>query len=199
MTAEEIADQVIELLRSSGGEQYFGEDVTKLQHAEQCAWHARQAGAGEELVLAALLHDIGHMLETADARRDERVGVINHDALGERWLLERGFSPRLASLVGAHVDAKRYLTATNPSYLGRLSNASRETLRLQGGPMDELSAASFAADPEVRDKLRLRAWDELAKDPSWRGPGIASYRDMLIRHLLAAEPQHVDIDGAFGE
>lgn len=180
-----IADEVIALLTASSGEQYFGEPVTKLSHAEQCAWCAQQAGADEELVLAALLHDIGHLLEVEEAIRDERVGVINHDKLGELWLLERGFSPRLAALVGAHVDAKRYLTATNEGYFERLSPASVETLRLQGGPMSTEDAAAYAADPNLRDKLRLRSWDEMAKDPDWAGPGIEDYRAMMLRHLAA--------------
>lgn len=183
MTIDQIVDEVIALLTHSGGEQYFGEAVTKLEHAEQCAWLARQAGADEELVIAALLHDIGHLLDTDESRRDERVGVVNHDVIGQRWLLERGFSPRVGALVGAHVDAKRYLTATNAGYMERLSPASQETLRLQGGPMDESSAAAFALDPDLRDKLRLRAWDESAKDRAWRGPGIGEYRDIMLRHL----------------
>lgn len=178
-----VVDEVISLLRHSGGEQYFGEPVTKLEHAEQCAWHAQQAGADEELVLAALLHDVGHLIDTELAIRDERVGVVNHDDVGRQWLLERGFSARLATLVGGHVDAKRYLTATNAAYIERLTPASQETLRLQGGPMDESSAEAFAREPELRDILRLRSWDEMAKDPQWRGLGLESYREMLVRHL----------------
>jgi phosphonate degradation associated HDIG domain protein len=170
-------------MTDSGGEQYFGEAVTKLAHAEQCAWHARQAGADDELILAALLHDIGHLLDTEETIRDERVGVVNHDDIGRQWLLDRGFSERLATLVGGHVDAKRYLTATHAGYVERLSPASKETLRLQGGPMDESSAREFAGEPELRDMLRLRSWDEMAKDPDWQGPPLESYREMLVRHL----------------
>jgi phosphonate degradation associated HDIG domain protein len=180
---EQVANEVMSLLEHSGGEHYFGEAVTKLAHAEQCAWHAQQAGADEELVLASLLHDIGHLLDTEDAIVDERVGVVNHDDVGRRWLLDRGFSERLAVLVGGHVDAKRYLTATNASYMERLTPASQETLRLQGGPMDESSTEAFAREPELRDILRLRVWDEMAKDPNWQGPCLASYRGLLVRHL----------------
>lgn len=185
MTArsEAVADEVFALLENSGGEQYFGEAVSKLGHALQCAWHAQQAGADEELVLASLLHDIGHLFDAEGTIRDERVGVVNHDEIGERWLLDRGFSPRLARLVGGHVDAKRYLTASNESYMDQLSPASRETLRLQGGPMSAAEAGQFAQEPELRDILRLRSWDEMAKDPQWTGLGLATYRDMLIRHL----------------
>jgi phosphonate degradation associated HDIG domain protein len=181
--ADRIVDEVISLMQDSGGEQYFGEAVTKLEHAEQCAWHAQQAGADEELILASLLHDVGHLIDTELTIRDARVGVVNHDNVGRQWLLERGFSERLAALVGGHVDAKRYLTATNAAYVERLTSASRETLRLQGGPMDEATAEAFARNPELRDMLRLRLWDEMAKDSGWRGPSLASYREMLVRHL----------------
>jgi 2-amino-1-hydroxyethylphosphonate dioxygenase (glycine-forming) len=187
---EAVVEEVIALLTRSGGDEYFGEAITKLSHAEQCAWCAAQAGADEELILASLLHDVGHLIESDQAIRDERIGVVNHDELGEMWLRERGFSARLAALVGGHVDAKRYLTATNPAYMQRLSPASKETLVLQGGPMDEASAAAFAAEPDLRDILRLRSWDEMAKDPAWEGPGIESYRPRLIAHLEAQSAGH---------
>lgn len=180
-----ILEEVFALLAGSEGEQYFGESVSKLEHALQCAHLARSAGADDELILAALLHDIGHLFDTDATIRDERVGVVNHDELGGEWLLARGFSPRLARLVSSHVDAKRYLTATNAAYLDRLSPASTETLALQGGPMTPAEAAHFAADPDLRDILRLRTWDELAKDPSWRGPALEDYRPLLHSHLEA--------------
>ncbi|MFN7919702.1 MAG: HD domain-containing protein [Bryobacteraceae bacterium] len=183
MTSEAVVDEVFGLLRRSGSEEYFGEAVSKLEHAVQCAWHARHSGADEELVLAALLHDVGHLFDAKDTVRDSRVGVVNHDEIGERWLLERGFSTRLARLVGGHVDAKRYLTATNPAYFERLSPASRETLALQGGPMDSADAERFATQADMRDMLRLRSWDEMAKDPNWTGPGLETYREMMVRHL----------------
>lgn len=185
MQPDDIANEVISMLIDTGGDQYFGEAVTKRQHSEQCAWHAVRNGADEEMILACLLHDIGHVLDTSESIRDERVGVVNHDDIGAQWLLERGFSTRLAKLVGGHVDAKRYLTATNTTYHDRLSPASQETLRLQGGPMNEADAKSFASDPDLRDMLRLRSWDELAKDPDCVCPPVEHYREMLVRHLTS--------------
>lgn len=178
-----VIGEVLELMQRTGGEAYFGESVSKLSHAEQCAWHAQQSGADEELTLAALLHDIGHLFDSDETIRDERVGVVNHDEMGAQWLLMRGFSARLAFLVGGHVDAKRYLTATNTDYLKRLSPASVETLRLQGGPMTSEEAKRFASLTDLKDVLRLRSWDEMAKDDSWNGPRIESYREMMLRHL----------------
>ena len=186
--ARRIASEVLQLLENSARQEYFGEAVSQLSHALQCAALAVEAGADEELILAALLHDIGHLLETPAARREAQIGVINHDAIGERWLRERGFSPRLAALVGGHVAAKRYLTAVNPQYRDRLSPASRATLALQGGPMEPSAVAEFAAGTALRDLLRLRSWDEQAKDPGWQGPGLEAYREMLIRHLAQERP-----------
>lgn len=180
-----VVDEVFSLLESAGAAEYFGEAVSKLEHSIQCAWQAGRAGADEELVLAALLHDIGHLLDDDAAVRDARVGVVNHDQIGERWLLSHGFSPRLARLVGGHVDAKRYLTSASAAYLDHLSPASRETLSLQGGPMSADQAQRFVSQPEMRDMLRLRSWDEMAKDPDWIGPGLESYREMMVRHLAA--------------
>ena len=159
----------------------FGGDV--LEHALQCAHLAARAGAEEEVILAALLHDIGHLFDDEATVRDERVGVVNYDETGARWLRERGLSERLVRLVGGHVNAKRYLTATSKSYTARLSPASVETLRLQGGPMRPEEIREFANQPDLAEVLRLRPWDEMAKDPDWAGPGLAAYREMMLRHL----------------
>lgn len=167
---------------------YFGEAVTKLQHAEQAAFHATQAGADEELILAALLHDIGHLLE--GGQRHQEIGVIDHDQRAGQWLRQHGFGERLAQLVAGHVNAKRYLVATNAAYRGRLSNASQRTLELQGGPMTEAEAAAFAADPLLRDHLRLRSWDEMAKDPAAQVPPFRSYLERLAAYLAPSLAGH---------
>src|SRR5215510_9312842 len=111
-------DELLRLLAGAGKQSYFGEPVTQLEHALQCAELARQAGADRETVIAALLHDIGHLLKRG---RDEEIGAIAHDDTGAAWLAERGFSESVTQLVGGHVAAKRYLTAKNPEYLARLS------------------------------------------------------------------------------
>lgn len=167
--------EVYELLEKSAAAAYFGERVTQLEHALECAWLAKQAGADREMVAACLLHDVGHLIGAAV----DPVGVPDHDDVGAQYLRERGFPERVCALVGSHVDAKRYLTAVNPAYAARLSEASVQTLALQGGPMTEQEAARFAADPLLADKLRLRSWDEQAKVPGLEVPGLEAYRGLL--------------------
>jgi len=154
--------------------------VTQLQHALQAAQAGRQAGADEEAVLAALLHDIGHML---DGENLQDIGVVDHDRSAVDWLRARGFSERLVQLAGGHVAAKRYLVATNPAYHARLSPTSQRTLELQGGPMSESEVHQFRTNPLFEDMLRLRSWDEAAKDPSASPPGLESYLPLIERHL----------------
>ena len=173
----------MDLLAGSASEAYYGEPVTQLEHALQTAHLARNAGADDETVLAALLHDIGHVLDRG--RLHEDLGVIDHDEQGAAWLRERRFSERLVQLVGAHVEAKRYLVASNTTYAARLSESSTRTLALQGGPMSPAEVASFESDPMMREKLRMRSWDEQAKEPGAIVPELEDYRALIERHLLA--------------
>lgn len=182
VSSDACVDQIMELLETAGQSAYFGEPVTQLEHALQCAQLAHDAGGDEEMIIAALLHDIGHLLDDEGLRHDA-VGVIDHDAVGARYLRQRGFSERVAQLVSGHVAAKRYLTLTNPSYFARLSPASVATLQLQGGPMTDGEAAIFGRDPLFEQKLRLRSWDEQGKLTGWAVAPLSSYRDLLVAHL----------------
>jgi phosphonate degradation associated HDIG domain protein len=178
------AEEITALFEAHGEGAYFGEDVTQLAHALQAADWAVRAGADEETVVAALIHDIGHFLE---GQRHAEIGVIDHDQAAEIWLADRGFSPRLIQLVRGHVDAKRYQVAVNPDYRNRLSEASKQTLALQGGPMTEAEANTFASHPLFREMIRLRQWDELAKDPSAMPPDWSHYEPMIERVWRASQ------------
>jgi 2-amino-1-hydroxyethylphosphonate dioxygenase (glycine-forming) len=175
-------DEVMKVLASGSEMSYFGEPVSTLDHALQCAQLARDAGADEETVLAALLHDIGHMIESSASIRDE-AGTINHDEVGADYLRRLGFSGRVAELVEGHVDAKRFLTATSSAYAARLSATSTLTLELQGGPMSPEEVERFKADPLLHEKLRLRTWDEQAKEPGREIAPLCEYRRLLEAHL----------------
>jgi 2-amino-1-hydroxyethylphosphonate dioxygenase (glycine-forming) len=170
--------EVFDLFGRRGSDAYFGEPVTQLEHALQAAHCAVTAQADDELVVAALLHDIGHLLGSGNVHAE--IGVIDHDRNCVEWFRTRGFSTRLIALVSGHVDAKRYLVATNPAYHARLSEASKRTLELQGGPMTHEEARAFEASPHYKDLLRLRAWDEQAKVPGADVPGLESYSDLIV-------------------
>lgn len=182
----QIVDEIFDLLAGPPGQEHYGEGVTQLDHALQCAKFAADAGADDETILAALLHDIGHLCAPDAARmggRDSVIGAVDHEGLGAGYLRARGFSETVAELVGAHVAAKRYLVATNPTYAAELSPASAETLRHQGGPMSAAEVAAFEADPRFAAKLQMRRWDEMGKVVAMPVPPLESYRALMLRHL----------------
>lgn len=151
------------LLRERGAMAYEGEGVTQLQHGWQCARLARKSGAAPALVLAAWLHDIGHLAAGLPGT-PTLIGVDDrHEAVGAR-LLDRLFGPEVSEPVAWHVAAKRYLVATRPDYRDSLSADSVRSLELQGGPMSAAECADFLCLPHAQDALRLRVWDDRAKD-----------------------------------
>ena len=180
-----VSDQIVQIFEAKGGAAYFGEPVSQLEHALQAAYHATRDNAPDWLVAAALLHDIGHLLHdmpehVADLGIDAR-----HEDIGHAWLA-RYFGPEVTVPVRMHVDAKRYLCATDPEYLSLLSPASVESLQLQGGPFTEAEASAFEQTPFAREALRLRRWDDLAKVPGMRVPGLESYRATIEAAQLRA-------------
>ena len=149
---------------------YLGEAVTMAAHQLQAAALARAGGAPDALVAAALLHDVGHLL---DGATDE-----GHGEVGARWL-GQWFGEDVTEPVRLHVAAKRHLVATEPGYRARLSPASVETLRRQGGPMDDAAAVAFRRDPNARAAVALRRWDDRAKDPGAAVPSLDAYHELL--------------------
>ncbi len=169
------ADRILEILETSGAEQYGDEAVSQLQHALQCAHLAECSGAPDPLVVAALLHDFGHLIHKLGEDAARR-GIDDwHEVLGRKYLA-RWFDEDVTAPIGLHVDAKRYLCATDPAYFDTLSPASVRSLELQGGPFSEAGAAAFIAQPYAQDALAVRRWDEQAKDPEAVTPGLDRYR-----------------------
>jgi 2-amino-1-hydroxyethylphosphonate dioxygenase (glycine-forming) len=163
-----------------GGESY-GEGVSQLEHALQSGDLARRAGACDAEVLAALLHDLGHFVE--DAPRMGAVGAERHEELGASLLAEAGFEGEVVELVSSHVAAKRYLVFRDDHYRARLSEASTESLRRQGGAMNEEEALAFEARPLFAAALRLRSWDDRAKVSGRSVPSLDTYRTLFLDHL----------------
>jgi 2-amino-1-hydroxyethylphosphonate dioxygenase (glycine-forming) len=184
--AEAIATEIIALYEHHGGAEYAGEKVTQLEHMAQAAQLAEEQGHDEEIVLAAFLHDVGHICVSAAGDNEmDGYGIKDHEEVGGAFLLEKGFSKRLVRLVEAHVEAKRYLTWKSPAYYEQLSAASKKTLEYQGGQMDEEEALAFEQYPLFKLIIDMRLWDEEAKIEGLPLPDLAKYHGMIVRHLTS--------------
>jgi phosphonate degradation associated HDIG domain protein len=152
----------IETFFKTDGHLVYGEAITQLEHALQCAHLAEQAGASDALIVAALFHDVGHMLHRDAAAALAKGNDDKHEILGAKFL-SRWFAPDVTQPVAFHVSAKRYLCAREAQYENSLSVISQHTLRLQGGVMTAEQADEFAATAYAMDGVSLRRWDDLAK------------------------------------
>jgi phosphonate degradation associated HDIG domain protein len=177
MTAFELGgDPCAELedLFARRGRLAYGEDVDQLAHALQGALLAERRGEGPALITAALLHDIGHMLHE-DAAAALALGDDDaHEALGVHYLA-KWFGRDVLAPIALHVEAKRYLAATEPGYLTQLSPVSQRTLAIQRGPMVRSEIAAFAANPHAPAAIRLRRIDEAAKVAGLATPNLRYY------------------------
>ena len=158
--------QFIQKLFEAKGNEQYGEGVSQWEHAVQAATFARDKNAPREVIIAAFLHDIGHLID--DNEKMENLGNLYHEDLGAFYLKKLGFPEDIQLLVQNHVAAKRYLTATEPAYLENLSEASRKTLHHQGGPMDPAEVAAFEKDPRFEGYIQMRYLDDEAKVENYK-------------------------------
>lgn len=192
----ERSRHVIHLLEQHGQGDYIGEAISQLEHCLQAAHQAKQAGSDDDLVIAALLHDIGQFLPAESisthikelkAQNDSiSVGRVGHEIIGEQYLHSLGFSDPVCRLVGSHVAAKRYLTAIDPAYYEGLSSASKKSLEFQGGPFQGKELEKFTNDPLSQDMIKLRKWDDGAKIVGIADstPRVTVYQPLIEEHLL---------------
>jgi phosphonate degradation associated HDIG domain protein len=181
-----LAD-IEQLFARHGAAQYSGEPVTQLEHALQTAHFAEQSDAGDELVTACLLHDLGHLLNEQGETPTLRGIDDTHQYFALPFL--RGlFAERVLDAIKLHVDAKRYLCRANDSYHARLSDDSKRSLGLQGGVFDATQASAFIAQPAARDAVMLRQWDDLAKQADLATPSLAHFLMRAGRCALPARP-----------
>src|ERR1700742_1200288 len=173
------SDELAELIDALAGLPYGGEAVDRRRHALQCAGHAVAAGADDELVLAAALHDIGR----AEPVRAQFPG-LPHEQAGEAFARSQ-VGAGVAWLIGQHVPAKRYLVAVDEEYFGQLSPASVRSLERQGGPMSAAEGEQFRAHPRAEDAAALRRWDEAAKDADDPGLPMAELLRVFDRYRQA--------------
>ena len=174
------------LYDEQGDQDYIGEPVSQREHALQAAAHARASGAPEAAVLAALLHDVGH-LQYPKQDSMAGFGTRAHEVLGAHFLASLGFSATVSALVQRHVDAKRYQVARSETYRAGLSQASQQTLHFQGGAMTLPEQQAFEADPHFELALRVRHWDELAKAPRATVPEFEAYEAQIQADLNSTQ------------
>ncbi|HUH62616.1 MAG TPA: HD domain-containing protein [Terracidiphilus sp.] len=171
-------DEVFGLFASGGSEAYFGEPVTQLEHALQAAWYVEQHGGDKTLVVAALLHDVGHLLHHEGEDIADRGVDTRHEEMGAEALA--GHLPAaVLDPIHLHVAAKRYLCFADDHYYDELSPASKQSLALQGGPMTAAEAEAFLALPYAREAVTLRRADDAAKIPRLQVPELETYRERL--------------------
>jgi [1-hydroxy-2-(trimethylamino)ethyl]phosphonate dioxygenase len=171
-------DEIAAIYARRGAEAYFGECVSVTAHGLQAAWFAQQECATPSLVVAALLHDIGHLIEDLPDDLTLWTADEHHERVGAAWLARR-FGPAVSEPVRLHVPAKRYLCATEPEYFSNLSPASVHTLQLQGGPMPAAQIAAFERETYFRESVRVRRWDDRAKVADLKIPALSAYRVLI--------------------
>jgi phosphonate degradation associated HDIG domain protein len=180
LTRDTIVDFLGGIFDRRGGEEYLGEPVTMAEHMLQGATFAQNQGLREEVIVAALLHDIGHFTsEFGTYSPDDTVDRFHEEAGAQ--VLDTFFPSIVTDCVRYHVSAKRYLCATDAGYFNRLSAASVHSLNLQGGPMSDIEVAEFAENPNLADILQVRFLDEAGKEPDMDTPDFWHFAPMVQR------------------
>jgi phosphonate degradation associated HDIG domain protein len=167
------------------GHRHYGEQVTELQHALQCAVFAEQAGEPPAVIAAALVHDYGHLCHPLGEDIADHGVDARHEHLGYQ-LLKRLFTDDIADACRLHVAAKRYLCWKEAGYCSGLSDASRKSLHLQGGPMDDAEAREFESEPHFELAVRVRRYDDMGKVPGMDTPALDAFVPLLQTFVRAA-------------
>ena len=178
-----VVGQIFDAFKLKGSERYGAEEVTQLQHALQCGHLAIKANASERLIVAALLHDIGHILDDRDMPENCSENLNDqHEFRGHQFLVEQ-FGNSIADPVRLHVVAKRYLCTKNPDYEKKLSPTSLKSFHDQGGKMSPEEVRQFEDEPAFREAIQLRHWDDAAKDVSMVTPPLEDFATLIESSL----------------
>ena len=173
-----VTEEILAIFQRCGSSAYFGESVSMTEHALQAAYFAQAAAAPPALIVAALLHDIGHLVDDVPSDIADWTMDAHHEEIGSRWLATR-FLPEVSEPVRLHVPAKRYLLATDAGYFAKLSPASVITLKLQGGPMTAQEVAKFESERFYKEAVRVRQWDDRGKVAGLKTPGLSDYGALI--------------------
>jgi phosphonate degradation associated HDIG domain protein len=174
----ETREEVLHLFQVRGSEWYGGEEVSQLEHALQAALAAERESASPQMIVAALLHDVGHLLNKLPEDATEQGIDDKHEILALKWLNKR-FGPGVSQPVSLHVAAKRYLCAVDAGYASQLSPNSQKSLQLQGGPMSSDEVTEFESRPFYTDAVRLRHWDDRAKVVAMITPPLEHFAEYI--------------------
>ena len=180
LTRDNFVARVAKAFESEGARAYLGEPVTLAEHMLQAATLAEERGMDDEIIVAALLHDIGHLVTERGACGMEDAEDRHHEEVGAK-VLQGCLPPVIVDCVRYHVAAKRYLCARKPVYLRGLSRASLHSLNLQGGPMNEEEAAAFERVADIEKMLEVRRLDDAGKTPGRRTPGFRHFAPLVQR------------------
>ena len=177
----EAVNKIFSYYESFGSKDYIGEEVTQIEHMVQAAMLAEENKDSTEVILGALFHDIGHLV-AFDKETMGNFGIKNHQVLGANFLRELGIPEIIPELVESHVSTKRYL-ARDEKYHNSLSNASQTTLKYQGGIFTNDEALEYESLPNFELYIKIRLYDDAAKEPTKTIKPLNYYKDMLLEYL----------------
>ncbi|HEX7858823.1 MAG TPA: HD domain-containing protein [Verrucomicrobiae bacterium] len=187
MNLDQAIDEIFASFRLKGHRSY-GENITETEHALQCATFAQRVGEPAEMVAACLIHDYGHLCHDLGEEIADHGIDSAHEELGAKFL-ERWFPPEITEPVRLHVAAKRYLCWIDKAYFEKLSDASRQSLQLQGGPMTDDEAHAFEQHPHFHSAIQLRRYDDMGKEVGMKTPDFEVFREVL--RSVAARTENV--------
>lgn len=178
LTSDGIVPFLEDIFSRYGDTEYLGEPVTMSAHMLQCAQFAEENNDSKEVIVAALLHDIGHFTsEVGSFSMNDTADRVHEEAGAE--LLQHLFPALVVDCIRFHVPAKRYLCKTEPDYFVELSEASVHSLRLQGGPMSEQEVADFKKNPNLDAIVKVRRYDDWSKVPDKPTPDFNHYAPLV--------------------
>ena len=175
---KEVVPFIMDLFPRRGAEEYMGEPLSMAQHMEQTAACAVAGNASNELIVAALLHDIGHFVGDFPIDALEN-GIDNdHENVAAEFLAPY-FPQSVTEPIRLHVPAKKYLCATDKNYFDQLSDASKQTLVVQGGIMNSEEVKQFETNRYYREAVQLRKYDDNGKVANKTIHPIIHYQSLL--------------------
>ena len=180
LTSQNVVSFIKDIFERRGAEEYLGERVTIAEHMLQAATLAEKEGCNEAIIVAALLHDIGHFTsEFGSFSMNDEVDKLHED--GGARILERFFPKLVVDCVKYHVSAKRYLCAKDPDYFSKLSDASIHSLKLQGGSMSKEEVNQFEKNPNLDQIIKVRYFDDAGKEEGMKTPDFDYFIPMIER------------------